>query len=156
MSGIIAFACELSPRNAVEELSSFRAKVQKFRGSIFMFVYARPSQCLVKRWGLGEVEINLSTHSTAMPSISNVCLLLFSVPFNSFHSQQWSKFSMFVFLQNVYASERKAMRNFLAIFYHKIKLLFLYATKRSEKMLHAQLKFLILFFPFPENNVEKS
>lgn len=54
MSGIIAFACELSPRNAVEELSSFRAKVQKFRGSIFMFVYARTSsQCLVKRRGFG-------------------------------------------------------------------------------------------------------
>lgn len=143
-------AGELSPKNSARA----RAKVQKFIGNIFMFVYEQPaSQCLAER-------INLSTHSTAMPSISNVCcffLSSFRPPSPPLHLGKWSEFLMFVFLQNVYASERRSGEEqqkkleeeiFFAIFYHNIKLIFLCATRKSGQKNVFMLNWNFLIFIF--------
>jgi hypothetical protein len=50
---------------------------------------------------------------------------------------------MFVFLLNACASSRKDEaedEEFFAIFYHNIKLIFLYATKRNEKMFSCSIE----------------
>lgn len=66
---------------------------------------------------------------------------------------------MFVFLQNVYASERRERNSFLLptekIFYHKIKLIFLYVNatneeKKREDAFMLDWNFSDFYFSLPE------
>lgn len=133
---------ELSFRN----LRAFsRAKVQKFIGSIFMFVY-RPknSQCLAKKSICRHIQPHC--HQFRMNAVSFFFLLIF------IHSRQWSKFSMFVFFplcMNVYAFERVrkswGRRMKIAIFYQNIKIDIFIGDEESEDVLTLNWKFLILF-----------